>query len=67
MKIVFAFVLFILQNPITSHHFEKFFEIEGGPEYMYYYTKFDVGTSNTPQSAIIDTGSDTLAFPCNGC
>ena len=34
---------------------------------MYYYTKFAVGSQNSPQSAIIDTGSDTLAFPCNNC
>lgn len=34
---------------------------------MYYYSKFYVGTPETEQSAIIDTGSDTLAFPCDHC
>lgn len=34
---------------------------------MYYYTKFEVGSSSDSQSAIVDTGSDTLAFPCNSC
>lgn len=24
--------------------YEKFFEVEGGPEYMYYFSKFYVGT-----------------------
>ena len=35
-------LLFLLLN-IKNHHYEKFFEIEGGPEYMYYYAKFGVG------------------------
>ena len=34
---------------------------------MYYFTKFSVGTPEMEQSAIIDTGSDTLAFPCDQC
>lgn len=53
---------------LTSQtHYEKFFEISGGPEYMYYYAKFQIGSPTKLQSAIIDTGSDTLAFPCNNC
>ena len=50
-----------------THHYEKFFEIGGGPQYMYYFSKFFVGTPSVDQSAIIDTGSDTLAFPCDHC
>ncbi len=34
---------------------------------MYYYMKFYVGSPFVEQSAIIDTGSDTLAFPCDQC
>ena len=51
----------------NCHHYEKFFEIEGGPEYMYYFAKFKVGSPEMEQSAILDTGSDTLAFPCDYC
>lgn len=32
---------------------------------MYYFAKFYVGSPPVEQSAIIDTGSDTLAFPCD--
>lgn len=60
------FYLFLLIS-LKCHHYEKFFEIEGGPEYMYYYAKFGVGNPTKTQSAIIDTGSDTLAFPCEKC
>jgi len=52
---------------IRGTHYEKFFEIEGGPKYMYYYARFNVGKTSTEQSTIIDTGSDTLAFPCDHC
>ena len=48
-------------------HYEKFFYIQGGPKYMYYFATFDVGTPQVLQSAIIDTGSDTMAFPCESC
>ena len=34
---------------------------------MYYFAKFYVGTPAIEQSAIIDTGSDTLALPCDSC
>ena len=34
---------------------------------MYYFATFDVGTPAKPQSVIIDTGSDTMAFPCETC
>ena len=34
---------------------------------MYYFATFDVGTPEKLQSAIIDTGSDTMAFPCENC
>lgn len=34
---------------------------------MYYYARFNVGKTSTEQSTIIDTGSDTLAFPCDQC
>lgn len=47
--------------------YEKFFEIDGGPKYMYYFAKFQVGNPGVEQSAIIDTGSDTFAFPCDSC
>lgn len=50
-----------------GQEYEKFFEIDGGPKYMYYFTRFTVGNPPVDQSAIIDTGSDTLAFPCNQC
>ena len=58
---------FLILSNITSKDYEKFFEVDGGPEYMYYFSKFFVGTPATEQSAIIDTGSDTLAFPCDSC
>ena len=51
----------------THNHYEKFFYIQGGPEYMYYFATFEVGTPEKPQSVIIDTGSDTMAFPCETC
>ena len=57
----------ILPLTVFGRHYEKFFEVNGGPKYMYYYTKFTVGTPASMQSAIIDTGSDTLAFPCDSC
>lgn len=31
---------------------------------MYYFARFKVGTPPIEETAIIDTGSDTLAFPC---
>lgn len=34
---------------------------------MYYFATFEVGTPEKPQSVIIDTGSDTMAFPCETC
>ncbi len=34
---------------------------------MYYFAKFQVGEPPVEQSAIIDTGSDTFAFPCDNC
>lgn len=35
---------------------------------MYYFAKFLVGNpGGSYQSAILDTGSDTLAFPCEHC
>ena len=34
---------------------------------MYYFATFDVGSPEKLQSAIIDTGSDTMAFPCETC
>ena len=34
---------------------------------MYYFATFDVGTPEKLQSVIIDTGSDTMAFPCETC
>jgi hypothetical protein len=55
------------QSAIEGHHFEKFFYIQGGPKYMYYFATFDVGTPEKLQSVIIDTGSDTMAFPCETC
>ena len=57
----------ILPITVSPRHYEKFFEVNGGPKYMYYYTKFTVGNPGSTQSAIIDTGSDTLAFPCDHC
>ena len=62
----FLLVLF-LATSASADHFEKFFHIEGGPQYMYYFAKIKVGSPGADQSAIIDTGSDTLAFPCDYC
>lgn len=36
--------LFLLLSFLRADHFEKFFEIDGGPEYMYYFAKFYVGS-----------------------
>lgn len=63
----FVSTLILLFSIINTHHYEKFFEIEGGPQYMYYFAKFSIGDPESEQSAIIDTGSDTLAFPCDHC
>lgn len=60
-------LLLLLLNSGAATHYEKFFEIDGGPQYMYYFSKFYVGNPPSEQSAIIDTGSDTLAFPCDHC
>lgn len=61
-------VLLVLSlHVLIARHYEKFFLIDGGPQYMYYFTKFSVGSPEIEQSAIIDTGSDTLAFPCDQC
>lgn len=62
-----SLLLAYLPSTTLSYHYEKFFEVNGGPKYMYYYTKFSVGNPDSTQSAIIDTGSDTLAFPCDHC
>lgn len=60
-------ILLLLFLNTASCVTEKFFEISGGPEYMYYFSKFSIGDPAVEQSAIIDTGSDTLAFPCDHC
>ena len=69
MKIVKIILLTLLHHLTKSrtgaNDYEKFFEISGGPQYMYYFAKFYVGSPPVEQSAIIDTGSDTLAFPCD--
>ena len=41
MKIFF--LLFIL-NIVKNDGYEKFFEVSGGPQYMYYFAKVFVGT-----------------------
>ena len=64
-RIITCLLVFFLAR--SKHHYEKFFQVDGGPKYMYYYSKFYVGSPEIEQSAIIDTGSDTLAFPCDQC
>ena len=66
-RLIILLLIFSLSSMARPHHYEKFFQIDGGPQYMYYYTKFFVGSPEVEQSAIIDTGSDTLAFPCDHC
>ena len=66
-KLNFLLTIISLLSLSSQNHYEKFFEISGGPEYMYYYAKFQIGSPTKLQSAIIDTGSDTLAFPCDNC
>lgn len=66
-SISITLMLSALISLINSSEYEKFFAIDGGPEYMYYFAKLFVGTPPMEQSAIIDTGSDTLAFPCDHC
>lgn len=34
---------------------------------MYYYVEVEVGNPKQIQSAILDTGSDMLSFPCTLC
>lgn len=41
--------------------------VMGSDRLKYYYTNVYVGTPPQPQSVIIDTGSDYLAFPCSTC
>ena len=67
LPLLWCLTLTLLLRSSQPHHYEKFFEIEGGPQYMYYFSKFSIGDPETEQSAIIDTGSDTLAFPCDHC
>lgn len=38
------FLFLILFTFLKADHYEKFFEIDGGPEYMYYFAKFYVGS-----------------------
>ena len=66
ISMLFVLLCLALQV-IVARHYEKFFLIDGGPQFMYYFTKFSVGSPEVEQSAIIDTGSDTLAFPCDQC
>ena len=54
-KITFL-VFILLINLNTANYYEKYFEVDGGPQYMYYFSKFYVGTPAVEQSAIIDTG-----------
>lgn len=63
----FVLILPLLFTLSRTEYYEKFFEIDGGPKYMYYFAKFQVGNPPSEQSAIIDTGSDTFAFPCDIC
>lgn len=65
MKIGFVFAL--LLGCFGAKHYEKFFEVDGGSKYMYYYSDLMIGTPGKRQSVIIDTGSDTMAFPCDHC
>ena len=46
---------------------ERQFEIFGGVEKMYFYAEIFVGGNKQPESAILDTGSDMLSFPCTLC
>lgn len=66
-RLACLFIAIMTTQPTLGQHYEKFFEVDGGPEYMYYFSKFYIGTPAVEQSAIIDTGSDTLAFPCDHC
>lgn len=65
--LAFFCLLLFAPNNAFCEHYEKFFEIDGGPEYMYYFAKVQVGSTDAEQSVIIDTGSDTMAFPCDYC
>ena len=56
-------LIFAVKNEIKS----SIFMIEGGSDLQYFYLSFEVGEQQSPQKAIIDTGSDTLAFPCASC
>lgn len=46
---------------------ESFFKIKGGVDYMYYFIDIGLGSPGQVQSAILDTGSDTLSVPCTLC
>ena len=47
--------------------FESLFKIKGGIDYMYYFIDIKMGNPSQVQSAILDTGSDTLTVPCTFC
>lgn len=47
MKIFKFLGIFFWVSQIKSSHYEKFFEIDGGPEFMYYFSKFEVGSSGS--------------------
>ena len=38
--LILLLITFTHKIKLKMHHYEKFFEIDGGPEYMYYFTKF---------------------------
>lgn len=44
MKILKIYFFFTLISLSKNDGYEKFFEVSGGPEYMYYFAKLYVGT-----------------------
>ena len=62
MRIFLMIFLIILQ-----FKFESFFKAKGGVDYMYYFIDINMGSPGQVQSAILDTGSDTLSVPCTMC
>lgn len=63
MKILIIFGILIN----FKMRFESLFKIKGGIDYMYYFIDIKMGNPSQVQSAILDTGSDTLTVPCTFC
>jgi len=65
---IMLLLLFSLMHTLSSHHLPfEHAEVFGGLDLGYYYVDLQVGSLETKQTVIVDTGSTVTAFPCAGC